>query len=118
MISLKALLENIHKPDLISESNDQVEATGMECNRVGLICEGLTNIKRRRIGVVPDPDRLIDRACGDEILLDACVHTLNGSAMERANEVLIFRVIKRLLDIDIDFHNLIVLSCENDALII
>jgi hypothetical protein len=63
----------------------------MESYTVGLIIIGSTNLKRRSLiwGVVPDSDSFIDGASCNQVLLNADIHTLNGSRVEWADEVLI-----------------------------
>ena len=65
----------------------------MESHTVGLVVEQLTNLKLRRSGVVPDPNSLVNGAGGDEVLLHADIHALDGSAMEWEYEVFILGVV-------------------------
>ena len=51
----------------------------MEGYTVGLIWVLLADLKNWWVGVVPNSDRLISRASNNEVLLDADIHTLDGS---------------------------------------
>ena len=82
MERLKRLLEHVHHSYAVSETYDQVEARRMESHTVSLVVKHLADVKRRRIGVVPDSDGLIDGAGDDEVLLDADIHALNVTGVE------------------------------------
>ena len=63
------------------ETDHNLEPTGMECKGVRLVLLLMVDLKvksvvlrGRTLGVRPDLDGLIERAGGDEVLLDANVH--------------------------------------------
>ena len=78
---LEALLEHIHHSDSISESNNDVESRRMESNTISFIVVRGTNLKSWSLVllVVPDSHGLVDRASGNQVLLDTNIHTLDGS---------------------------------------
>lgn len=67
----------------------------MESNTVSLIIEELANLKRRSLvwSIVPNSDSLINRASNNKILLDANIHSLDGSGMEWVNEILVLLIV-------------------------
>lgn len=82
---LQTLLENIHHSHSVGEANNYVEARGVEGHAIGFVVELLADFEGGRVGVVPDPDRLVDGASGHEVLFDANVHSLDGSRVEGIN---------------------------------
>ena len=115
VVRLETLLEDIHHSDSISETDNQVETWWMEGYTVGLIWVLLADLKNWWVGVVPNSDRLISRASNNEVLLDADIHTLDGSWMEWANKILILGIILRSFWIGKHSHQLVVLSWEDDV---
>jgi len=113
----QTFLEDVHHPYSISETNNQMEARRVEGYTVGLVVEELTNLKLRRSGIVPDPNSLVDGAGGDEVFLHTDIHPLDGSAMEGEDEVFILGVVRWPLKVDVDLHDLVVLSSEDDAVV-
>jgi hypothetical protein len=81
MERLKALLEHIHHSHSISKSNNDMESRWMESNTVSFIVVRGANLKSWSLVllVVPDSHGLIDRASSNQVLLDANIHTLDGS---------------------------------------
>ena len=91
----------------------------MEGNTVSLVIEELTNLKLGSLirSIVPDPYSLIDRASYHKVLLDADVHALDSSGVERIDEILILLVVRGSLKVDSHFHDLIVFGSEHNAVV-
>lgn len=77
----QALLKYVHHSDFICESNDDMEARGMESQTKSFILEGLTDVKSLLL-VVPDSHSLVDTASTYQVLLNADIHAMDGSWME------------------------------------
>ena len=58
-----------------------MEAWGMESQTESLILECLTDVKSLLL-VVPDPHCLVDTASTNQVLLNADIHSVDGSWME------------------------------------
>ena len=89
----------------------------MQSYTVGLVVEEFANLELWWVEVIPNTNCLIDGASGHKILLDADVHTLDGSGVEWEDQVLILAVIVGSIYLKTtDLHDLIVLSGENDII--
>ena len=91
----------------------------MESNTICFIIVGSTNFKRWSLiwRIVPDSHTLVNRAGGNQILLNADIHTLNSTRMEWIDEILIARVIRWSFKVDVHLHDLVVLCSESNAVI-
>lgn len=117
LIGLETLLEDVHHTNSIGETYDQMESRWVEGYTVGLVVEEFTNLKLWWVEVVPNTNRLIDGAGSNKILLDADIHTLDGSGVEWENQVLILAVIVGSINLKTaNLHNLIVFSGEDDVI--
>lgn len=75
----KAVFEHVHHPHSVCESDDDVESSWVECYTVCLVTEQLANLKLKlsRCLIVPNSHSFVNRAGGDQILLDANIHSLD-----------------------------------------
>lgn len=90
----------------------------MESHTVSIIVIGFTDLQGCwRNAVVPDSDTFVCRASGNQVFLDAGVHTFDLSRMERAYKIFILGVIQRLFNIDANLHKLVVFSSKDNAII-
>lgn len=119
MERLETLLEDVHHSYSICETNNNMETRWMEGYTVGLVIVRSTNLEGWSLVllVVPNSYSLVNRASGYKVLLDANIHTLDSSRVEWVDKILILGVIRGSLKINIDLHDLIVFSGENNAVI-
>ena len=89
VIRLQTFLKNVHHSDSVSESDDQVEARWVESYTIGFVMEHLADLESWWVRVVPDSNGLVDGAGGDQVFLDADVHSLDSSGVERVDQVLV-----------------------------
>lgn len=81
----------------------------MECQRVCFVLENFTNLQSLGV-IVPDANSLISTASAYKLLLDANVHAVDATGMEREYKVLILGIISGTLDVNWHSHQLIVLG--------
>lgn len=115
-VCLQALLEQVHHSDSLVETDDHVEARGMESHTVGLILELLIDFQIETIlsHVRPHFNGAIDGARRDERLLDASVHAVDLAGVEGKHEVRVVDLVSGSLHVDRHLHDLLVVSREDE----
>ena len=112
--------KDVHHSDPIKETYDNLEASWMERNTHGIILELLVDLQlEAKLGApTPDLDCLVGGASGDQVFLDAHVHTTDRSGVERVDKVLVDRFDVFIVEqADRHFEYLIILSCEDKSVL-
>ena len=120
LVLLNRVGEDVHHPNSIEESNDNLETCRMESHAHGIILELLVNLQfeAERRAVTPYLDSLIGRASCYQVFLDTDVHSGDGSRMERMDEVLVERFDVFIIEqADCHLENLVVLRCEDQSVL-
>lgn len=108
----QTLLEYIHHSHFISESNNDMESRWMKSQTEGFILKALTNFQSLLL-IIPNSNCFIDTASTNQMLLNADIHSMDGSWVEWIDQILVFSIIRWSFDVNSYLHNLVVFSGED-----
>ena len=122
LILLNSIGEDIHHPDTIEEADNDLEACWMEGDTHGIILELLIDLQfeAKRWAVTPDLHSLVRGAGGNQILLNAHIHTGDRPRVERMHQILVgsFHALWLIVEqADVHSINLVVIRGEYDLVL-
>lgn len=102
-VFFQTVRENVHHVHTALITNDNMETARMHGNTqcflvvVALVAHFLSEML---VSILPDADGFVGTAGGEDVLLDAIIHTSNRLGMERSDQVLVLVVLRRSLQVD------------------